>query len=69
VTTRGNSLAVLADWGAQHGAHGTVSGRELMTVAARATGCCSTEDRSRLAMLYLWLSQRSRGLFHRAKSR
>jgi ATP-dependent RNA helicase SUPV3L1/SUV3 len=58
VTTRGNSLMVLADWGAQHAAHGTVSGRELMNGGRARDRLLLYEDRSRLAMLYLWLSQR-----------
>jgi ATP-dependent RNA helicase SUPV3L1/SUV3 len=58
VTTRGNSLVVLADWGAQHAAHGTVSGRELMNGGGARDRLLLYEDRSRLAMLYLWLSQR-----------
>jgi ATP-dependent RNA helicase SUPV3L1/SUV3 len=58
VTTRGNSLVVLADWGAQHAAHGTVSGRELMNGGRARDRLLLYEDRSRLAMLYLWLSQR-----------
>ncbi len=58
VTTRGNSLVVLADWGAQHAAHGTVAGRELMNGGRARDRLLLYEDRSRLAMLYLWLSQR-----------
>jgi ATP-dependent RNA helicase SUPV3L1/SUV3 len=58
VTTRGNSLVVLADWGAQHAANGTVSGRELMNGGRARDRLLLYEDRSRLAMLYLWLSQR-----------
>ena len=58
VTTRGNSLTVLADWGAQHAAHGTVTGRELMNGGRARDRLLLYEDRSRLAMLYLWLSQR-----------
>jgi ATP-dependent RNA helicase SUPV3L1/SUV3 len=58
VTTRGNGLLVLADWGAQHAVHGTVSGRELMNGGRARDRLLLFEDRSRLAMLYLWLSQR-----------
>ena len=58
VTTRGNGLIVLADWGAQHAADGHVSGRELMLGGGGRDRLLQFEDRSRLAMLYLWLSQR-----------
>jgi ATP-dependent RNA helicase SUPV3L1/SUV3 len=58
VTTRGNGLNVLADWGAQHAADGHVAGRELMIGGAARDRLLHFEDRSRLAMLYLWLSQR-----------
>jgi ATP-dependent RNA helicase SUPV3L1/SUV3 len=58
VTTRGNSLAVLADWGAQHAAFGTVIGSELMNGGRARDRLLLYEDRSRLAMLYLWLAQR-----------
>ena len=58
VTTRGNGLTVLADWGAQHAAYGEVLGRELMIGGAGRDRLLHFEDRSRLAMLYLWLSQR-----------
>jgi ATP-dependent RNA helicase SUPV3L1/SUV3 len=58
VTTRGNSLAVLADWAAQHAAYGSVSGRELMNGGRARDRLLLYEDRSRLAMLYLWLAQR-----------
>jgi ATP-dependent RNA helicase SUPV3L1/SUV3 len=58
VTTRGNGLAVLADWGSQHAEFGTVTGRELMNGGYSRDRLMLYEDRSRLAMLYLWLSQR-----------
>jgi ATP-dependent RNA helicase SUPV3L1/SUV3 len=58
VTTRGNGLLVLGEWGAQHAADGHVSGRELMIGGAGRDRLLQFEDRSRLAMLYLWLSQR-----------
>jgi ATP-dependent RNA helicase SUPV3L1/SUV3 len=58
VTTRGNGLSVLGDWGAQHAADGHVSGRELMIGGGGRDRLLQSEDRSRLAMLYLWLSQR-----------
>jgi ATP-dependent RNA helicase SUPV3L1/SUV3 len=58
VTTRGNGLSVLADWGSQHAADGHVSGRELIVGGAGRDRLLQFEDRSRLAMLYLWLSQR-----------
>lgn len=58
VATRGNSLAVLADWAAQHAAHGKVAGRELMNGGRARDRLLLYEDRSRLALLYLWLAQR-----------
>jgi ATP-dependent RNA helicase SUPV3L1/SUV3 len=59
VSTRGNSLAILAQWGAQHATTGTVSGRELLEGGGGARDrLLLYEDRSRLATLYLWLSQR-----------
>jgi ATP-dependent RNA helicase SUPV3L1/SUV3 len=58
VTTRGNSLMVLADWGSQHAEFGTVMGSELMNGGRARDRLLLYEDRSRLAMLYLWLSQR-----------
>lgn len=58
VTTRGNSLVVLADWGLQHAVNGNVSGRELMNGGRARDRLLLYEDRSRLAMLYLWLAQR-----------
>ncbi len=59
VSTRGNSLAILAQWGAQHAATGNVSGRELIAGGGNARDrLLLYEDRSRLATLYLWLSQR-----------
>jgi ATP-dependent RNA helicase SUPV3L1/SUV3 len=63
VTTRGNGLSVLADWGAQHAADGHVSGRELMLGGAGRDRLLQFEDRSRLAMLYLWLAQRFPGVY------
>ena len=59
VSTRGNSLAILAQWGAQHAATGNVTGRELIAGGGNARDrLLLYEDRSRLATLYLWLSQR-----------
>jgi hypothetical protein len=58
VSTRGNSLAILAQWGAQHASAGTVSGAELMAGGTARDRLLLYEDRSRLATLYLWLSQR-----------
>ena len=58
VSTRGTGLGVLAEWGAQHADGGPVSGRELMIGGAARDRLLHFEDRSRLAMLYLWLSQR-----------
>ena len=58
VTTRGNSLMVLANWGAQHAIDGHVLGTELMAAGNARDRLLLYEDRSRLATLYLWLSQR-----------
>jgi ATP-dependent RNA helicase SUPV3L1/SUV3 len=58
VTTRGNSLAVLARWGEQHAADGIVDGAEITTGRAARDRLLLFEDRSRLATLYLWLAQR-----------
>jgi ATP-dependent RNA helicase SUPV3L1/SUV3 len=58
VTTRGNSLAVLARWGERHGAEGIVDGSDLMAGLAARDRLLLFEDRSRLATLYLWLAQR-----------
>jgi ATP-dependent RNA helicase SUPV3L1/SUV3 len=58
VSTRGNSLTVLAQWGAQHAQFGVVSGAELMAGGNARDRLLLYEDRSRLATLYLWLSQR-----------
>jgi ATP-dependent RNA helicase SUPV3L1/SUV3 len=58
VTTRGNSLAVLARWGERHATDGIVLGTELTAGLAARDRLLLFEDRSRLATLYLWLSQR-----------
>jgi ATP-dependent RNA helicase SUPV3L1/SUV3 len=58
VSTRGNSLAILAQWGAQHASFGTVRGAELMAGGNARDPLLLYEDRSRLATLYLWLAQR-----------
>lgn len=58
VTTRGNSLLVLANWGEQHAMLGRVDGAELLTTGGARDRLLLYEDRSRLATLYLWLSQR-----------
>ena len=58
VTTRGNSLAVLARWGERHATEGIVDGVELTTGFAARDRLLLHEDRSRLATLYLWLAQR-----------
>ena len=58
VSTRGNSLMILAQWGAQHATSGVVSGAELMAGGNARDRLLLYEDRSRLATLYLWLSQR-----------
>lgn len=56
--TRGHMLEVLARWGSQHARDGYVSGAELTAGAAVRDRLLLFEDRSRLATLYLWLSQR-----------
>jgi ATP-dependent RNA helicase SUPV3L1/SUV3 len=59
VNTRGNSLAILAQWGAHHAQHGTVDGSELVEGGKTPRDrLLLYEDRSRLATLYLWLAQR-----------
>lgn len=58
VSTRGNSLAVLAQWGTQHARSGSVDGEELMNGGTARDRLLLYEDRSRLATLYLWLAQR-----------
>jgi ATP-dependent RNA helicase SUPV3L1/SUV3 len=58
VTTRGNSLAVLARWGERHASDGVVTGAELTAGLAARDRLLLFEDRSRLATLYLWLAQR-----------
>jgi ATP-dependent RNA helicase SUPV3L1/SUV3 len=58
VSTRGNSLSVLARWGEAHATYGTVSGTDLMAGLAARDRLLLFEDRSRLATLYLWLAQR-----------
>ncbi len=58
VSTRGNSLMILANWGAQHATLGRVTGAELMAGGTARDRLLLYEDRSRLATLYLWLSQR-----------
>jgi len=59
VTTRGNSLAILAHWGAQHAQDGIVDGSELVAGGKTPRDrLLLYEDRSRLATLYLWLAQR-----------
>jgi ATP-dependent RNA helicase SUPV3L1/SUV3 len=58
VSTRGNGLAILAQWGAQHASFGRVSGAELMMGGSARDRLLLYEDRSRMATLYLWLSQR-----------
>jgi ATP-dependent RNA helicase SUPV3L1/SUV3 len=63
VSTRGNSLAVLAQWGAQHATLGAVMGSELMQGGTARDRLLYDEDRSRLATLYLWLAQRFPGVY------
>jgi len=58
VTTRGNSLSVLARWGERHASDGVVTGAELTAGLAARDRLLLFEDRSRLATLYLWLAQR-----------
>jgi ATP-dependent RNA helicase SUPV3L1/SUV3 len=58
VTTRGTSLAVLARWGELHATEGIVNGTELTNGFGGVDRLLMHEDRSRLATLYLWLSQR-----------
>ncbi len=58
VTTRGNSLAILARWGERHATHGIVDGSDLTAGLAARDRLLLFEDRSRLATLYLWLAQR-----------
>ena len=58
VTTRGNSLGVLARWGDRHASEGRVEGTELLTGLVARDRLLLFEDRSRLATLYLWLAQR-----------
>jgi ATP-dependent RNA helicase SUPV3L1/SUV3 len=58
VSTRGNALTVLAQWGVQHASDGRVSGAELMIGGTARDRLLLYEDRSRLATLYLWLAQR-----------
>jgi ATP-dependent RNA helicase SUPV3L1/SUV3 len=58
VTARGNSLAVLARWGEVHAANKVVDGSEVMASPTSRDRLLHFEDRSRLATLYLWLSQR-----------
>ncbi len=58
VTTRGNSLAVLARWGERHASAGVVDGTELTSGFTARDRLLLHEDRSRLATLYLWLAQR-----------
>jgi ATP-dependent RNA helicase SUPV3L1/SUV3 len=63
VTTRGNSLSVLARWGERHATDGVVAGSELMAGLAARDRLLLFEDRSRLATLYLWLAQRFPGVY------
>jgi ATP-dependent RNA helicase SUPV3L1/SUV3 len=58
VTTRGTSLAVVARWGELHATDGIVNGTELTNGFGGVDRLLMHEDRSRLATLYLWLSQR-----------
>jgi ATP-dependent RNA helicase SUPV3L1/SUV3 len=58
VSTRGNALTILAQWGTQHATNGRVPGTELLTGVVARDALLLYEDRSRLATLYLWLSQR-----------
>jgi ATP-dependent RNA helicase SUPV3L1/SUV3 len=58
VTSRGNSLSVLARWAEQHANGKIVDGSELTTSLVARDRLLLFEDRSRLATLYLWLAQR-----------
>ena len=58
VTTRGNSLAILARWGEQHATRQLVEGVELINALVSRDRLLLFEDRSRLATLYLWLALR-----------
>jgi ATP-dependent RNA helicase SUPV3L1/SUV3 len=58
VTTRGSALTILTRWGELHAAGDTVDGEELMTGTSSRDSLLLAEDRSRIATLYLWLSQR-----------
>ncbi len=63
VTTRGNSLAILARWGERHAREGVVDGSDLTAGLAARDRLLLFEDRSRLATLYLWLAQRFPGVY------
>jgi ATP-dependent RNA helicase SUPV3L1/SUV3 len=63
VTTRGNSLAVLARWGERHARDGIVDCSDLTAGLASRDRLLLFEDRSRLATLYLWLAQRFPGVY------
>jgi ATP-dependent RNA helicase SUPV3L1/SUV3 len=58
VTTRGNSLAVLGRWGERHATEGIVDASDFSVGLTARDRLLLFEDRSRLAMLYLWLAQR-----------
>lgn len=58
VTTRGNSLSILARWGERHATDGVVDSSDVMAGLAARDRLLLFEDRSRLATLYLWLAQR-----------
>ena len=66
VNTRGPALAILAQWGAQHAAHGIVDGTELMFDGGGRDRLLQYEDRSRIATLYLWLAQRFANVYTNA---
>lgn len=57
VALRGRGLDVLVEWGRQHSREHIVPGAELTMLGGRDR-LLLDEDRSRLATLYLWLSQR-----------
>ena len=58
VNTRGNGLRALARWGEQHARGGVVDANEILAGTEARDRLLLFEDRSRLATLYLWLSQR-----------
>jgi len=58
VNTRGGGLIALALWGERHATQGRVGADDLNAGLAARDRLLQSEDRSRLATLYLWLAQR-----------